>query len=100
MSTPWMPQQEMGGPTKAGQWSLDRLEPLRESAAPLYAGAPMIVASPVADGPKPLLPTILQFHNLPPRHLYVGGFLVGFALSAAIGAVLYVFLSGGPPPAG
>ena len=92
MLSPWMPQHEIGKATQAGQRSLDRLEPLREGAAPLYAGAPMIVASPAAEGLKRFLPTILYFPSAPPRHVYIGGFLVGFALSAAIGAALYLFL--------
>jgi hypothetical protein len=92
MSSPWMPQHEIGGSASVRQRSFDRLEPLREGAAPLYAGA-----SPAAEEPRPLLPTILRFHSLPPRQLYIGGFLVGFALSAAIGAALYLFLLGDPP---
>ena len=99
MSSPWMPQHEIGEATEAGQRPLDRLEPFRESPAALSAGAPMIMPAPAADGPRRLLPTILQFHSLPPRHLYIGGFLVGFSLSAAIGAVLYLILLGGLPPA-
>ena len=47
---------------------------------------------PAAEASKPFLPARLYFANVKPRQLYVGGFLVGFALSAAVGAALYAFL--------
>jgi hypothetical protein len=85
-----MPQHEIGEATKGRPF--DRRDPFRE-------GTSMTASSPRADTQRPLLPAILYFSSLPPRQLYVGGFLVGFAVSAAIGAVLYLFLQGGPPPA-
>ena len=86
MSSPWMPQHEMGEPAKVGV-----LERLRPGPEPLYAGPPVIVPSPAAEGPR-FLPVLLQFAKSPPRRIYIGGFFVGLALSAAIGAALYVLL--------
>jgi hypothetical protein len=51
-----------------------------------------IVPSPIAKGPKPFLPAILQLPSGPRRYFYVGGFLVGFALSGVIGVALYAVL--------
>jgi hypothetical protein len=60
-----------------------------------WQSPPMMSAQALPQVPvAPLLPADFV-HPAEPRHIEIRGFLAGFALSTAIGALLYFFLAAG-----
>ena len=74
-------------------------EPYREAARTPenqhWQSSPMMSAQALPQAPvASLLPADVA-HSAEPRRLDILGFLAGFALSAAIGAVVYIYLAAG-----